>query len=257
MMANPARRPALIEVQHVSKRFGGLTALDDVSFAVPGGHVLAVIGPNGAGKSTLINCLSGAVDMDAGRMLIEGRPIRRNFNAQLVQLGITRTFQNVRLFASLTALEHLLLARRAYERTRRYYDRTRAKESDARTVCLDLLDRVGLAPKKDNYPSELAYGERRRLEIARGLAIDPKLFLVDEPAAGSTGAEQMSLAALIGDIATSGAAVILVEHHMDLIGRVADSVTVLNFGQVIATGSFEAIKRNPVVIAAYLGTQAA
>ena len=248
--------PALIEAHGVSKQFGGLKALDGVSFSVPAGRVLAVIGPNGAGKSTLINCLTGTVQRDSGQVSIEGRPLARN--AQLVEAGITRTFQTVRLFPSLTALEHLLLARRSYERSARFpASRFQPGGGTTRAACLDLLDQVGLRAKADRTPGELAYGEQRRLEIARGLAIRPKVFLVDEPAAGSTGAEQQALAVLIAGIAATGVAVILVEHHMDLIGRVADQVVVLNFGQVIATGPYDVVKQDPAVVAAYLGKQAA
>ena len=242
-----------ILVEDVSKRFGGLQALSDVSFTLRTGEVRAVIGPNGAGKSTLINCLTGAVLMDTGRLVIDGHAIGGKFGERLVEAGITRTFQNVRLFASLTALDHLMLARRSYEGSRRF----RPGKHDARTVCRALLDRVGLSAKAGRRPAELAYGERRRLEIARGLAIEPTLFLVDEPAAGSTGTEQVTLATLIAGIAAEGAAVVLVEHHMDMIGRVANAVTVLNFGRVIAEGAFADVKRDPAVIAAYLGAQAA
>ncbi len=241
-----------LAAQGLSKRFGGLLALDDVSFSLSAGRVLAIIGPNGAGKSTLINCLSGTVEPDAGTVSVDGRKTPSGLSSELVEIGITRSFQHIRLFASLTALEHLLLARRTYERTARY-----RLVGDSRAVCLELLDRVGLASKRDKRPAELAYGERRRLEIARGLATAPKVFLVDELAAGSTGAEQLALAALIKDIAATGAAVLLVEHHMDLIARVADAVLVLNFGRVIATGPFDQIKRDPAVIGAYLGSEAA
>ena len=240
-------------MEDVSKRFGGLHALSRVSFPLRNGEVRAVIGPNGAGKSTLINCLTGAVAMDTGRLMIDGQAVTGKFGDRLVDLGITRSFQNVRLFASLTALEHLMLARHSYERSRRF----RPGKGDAGRVCRALLDRVGLGAKAGKRPAELAYGERRRLEIARGLAVEPILFLIDEPAAGSTGTEQMTLATLISGIAADGAAVVLVEHHMDMIARVSDAVTVLNFGRVIAEGAFAAIKRDPAVVAAYLGTQAA
>ena len=186
------------EARGLSKRFGGLQALASVSFAIDAGQVLAVIGPNGAGKSTLINCLSGAVAADTGSVAIDGRAVPPRFNDRLVELGITRTFQHVRLFPSLTALEHLLLARRSFERTVRCAARGRAQ-----AICLDLLDRVGLAAKAGQRPSELAYGEQRRLEIARGLATEPLLFLVDELAAGSTATEQVALAGLIEGIAAA------------------------------------------------------
>ncbi len=234
----------------VSKRFGGLRALHEVSFSIQPGEVLAVIGPNGAGKSTLINCLSSAVARDAGAVRIDGAELPREYADRLVELGITRTFQQIRLFPSLTVLEHLLLARRGFERTARA-----AGCAPAREVCLDLLSRTGLSDRRHRLPMELAYGERRRLEIARGLATDPLVFLVDELAAGSTGAEQVGLATLIRHIAGTGAAVLLVEHHMDLISRVADRVLVLNFGETVTSGHYDAVRRDPQVVAAYLGTQ--
>ena len=243
---------ARLEAIGVSKRFGGLRALHEVSFSIPPGEVLAIIGPNGAGKSTLINCLSSAVARDAGSVRIDGVELPREYADRLVGLGITRTFQQVRLFPSLTVLEHLLLTRRAWERTARATGSAPAQE-----VCLSLLERVGLSDRRDRMPMELAYGERRRLEIARGLATEPLVFLVDELAAGSTGAEQLGLAALIRHIAGTGAAVLLVEHHMDLISRVADRVLVLNFGETVTSGSYDEVRRDPRVVAAYLGAQEA
>lgn len=244
-----------IEIENVSKRFGGLKALDRVSLVANGGEVTALIGPNGAGKSTFLNCITGVVPIDEGRVAVDGVPIPANPLSRLVEIGITRTFQNIRLFESLTALEHLLLARhalRARARDRLPCRKSRSVESE----CLDILESVGLRDRAYTWPSELSYGERRRLEIARGLAIEPHLLLLDEPAAGSTRSEQMALADLISSIAAQGTAVILVEHHMELVARVAKSVVVLNFGQVLMTGTIEEVRNHPDVIAAYLGTSA-
>jgi len=236
-----------VEVDRISKRFGGLQALDAVSLEVGAGEVTAVIGPNGAGKSTLLGCLSGMIPIDSGRVLIEGVETTLRSPARLVQLGITRTFQNIRLFEGLSALEHLELARHSARRTHR---------SAAQPDSMALLARVGLEAKAHLRPASLSYGERRRLEIARGLATRPSLFLIDEPAAGSTLSEQRDLADLIKAIADEGVAVILVEHHMDLVARASARVVVLNFGRVLLTGPIEAVRRDPAVIAAYLGTAA-
>jgi ABC-type branched-subunit amino acid transport system ATPase component len=240
----------LIEVDGVSKRFGGLRALDDVSLSARTGEVTAVIGPNGAGKSTLMGCLSGMIPIDSGRIRVDGSDAVLAPLSRLVDLGITRTFQSIRLSASLTVLEHLQLGRLSYRRTRR------ARTSGPGRPLEDLLTRVGLSAVAEKLPGQLSYGERRRLEIARGLATEPLLFLIDEPAAGTTPSEQLALADLIRGIAEDGAAVILVEHHMDLVARASAQVVVLNFGKVLTTGTIAEIRRNPEVISAYLGTAA-
>ncbi len=240
----------LISVHDVCKRFGGLQALDHVSLTARTGTVTAVIGPNGAGKSTLLGCLSGMIPIDDGRIEIDGISVVLSPPSRLVELGVTRTFQNLRLSKSLTVLEHLRLAQLSYRRTRRARGTGPGQPLDA------LLERVGLSAVARKFPAELSYGERRRLEIARGLATKPMLFLIDEPAAGTTPSEQLALADLIRGIAEDGVAVVLVEHHMDLVARASASVVVLNFGKVLTTGTIEEIRRNPEVVAAYLGTTA-
>jgi ABC-type branched-subunit amino acid transport system ATPase component len=242
----------VLEVTGISKRFGGLQALDSVSFVARAGEVTAIIGPNGAGKSTLLDCLSGITPMDAGSAVLEGHRLTSAVLGDLIGAGITRTFQNIRLFESLTIVEHLLLARQGYRGSARFHA-ARDGRGDHH-VCRDLLARVGLAEKATMYPRKLAYGEKRRLEIARGLATEPRVFLLDEPAAGTTPAEQAALAVLIGEIAGRGVAVVLVEHHMELVGRLAATVVVLNFGKLVVTGTMEEVRRHPEVIAAYLGT---
>jgi len=240
----------LISVHDVCKRFGGVQALDHVSLTARTGEVTAVIGPNGAGKSTLLGCLSGMIPIDLGRIEIDGVSVVLSPPSRLIELGITRTFQNLRLSKSLTVMEHLRLAQISYRRTRR------ARVGGVGTSLDALLARVGLSAVAKKLPAELSYGELRRLEIARGLATEPLLFLIDEPAAGTTPSEQLGLADLIRGIAEDGVAVVLVEHHMDLVARASASVVVLNFGKVLTTGTIEEIRRNPDVVAAYLGTTA-
>ena len=245
----------LIGVEGISKRFGGLQAVDNVSLTAHGGEVTAVIGPNGAGKSTLLDCLTGITPFDAGRIVIDGEAHTRIAISQLVELGISRTFQHIRLFDSLDARQHLVLARHNLAATGR--GKALAQGGVPWPDPDRLLDRVGLSAKARQRPGELAYGERRRLEIARALATAPRLLFLDEPAAGSTLSEQNGLAELIRGIAAEGVAVVLVEHHMDLVGSVSAQVVVLNFGRHIMTGSIEAVRRHPEVISAYLGVSAA
>lgn len=242
----------LVEIDQVSKRFGGLQALDNVTFAARSGEVTAVIGPNGAGKSTLIDCLSGLTPIDSGAIRIDGQGSGARMLDQLVALGVSRTFQNIRLFTSLSVIEHVILAQRAFVRSARA--KATPRSGSLLENCLALLERVSLLPKAQLRTDELSYGERRRLEIARALAIEPRVLLLDEPAAGSTAVEQLALAELIRSIAAEGTAVILVEHHMDLVGRVAASVVVLNFGKVLVTGPMAEVRQDPRVISAYLGT---
>lgn len=250
----PGSGPLAVEIEGISKRFGGLQALDNISLAARGGEVTAVIGPNGAGKSTLLDCLTGVTRFDSGRIVIDGRPHGTVRLDRLVDTGISRTFQHIRLFESMTAFEHLVLVRRNLLSTSR--GRALAASGVFLPEPMRLLERVGLAAKAGQRPAELAYGERRRLEIARALATAPRLLLLDEPAAGSTLSEQNVLAELIRSIAADGAAVVLVEHHMDLVGSVSARVVVINFGRHVVTGTIEVIRRHPEVISAYLGVAA-
>lgn len=250
----PGIGPLAVEVEGLSKRFGGLQALDNISLVARGGEVTAVIGPNGAGKSTLLDCLTGVTRFDSGRIVIDGQGHGAVRLDRLVDLGISRTFQHIRLFESLTAHEHLILVRRNLLSTSR--GRALAASGVTLPEPMPLLERVGLAAKAGQRPAELAYGERRRLEIARALATAPRFLLLDEPAAGSTLSEQNVLAELIRSIAADGVAVVLVEHHMDLVGSVSARVVVINFGRHVLTGSIEEIRRHPEVISAYLGVAA-
>ncbi len=240
----------LIEAAGISKRFGGLLAVDSVTVRVETGEVTSVIGPNGAGKTTLINCLSGTFPFDSGEVRIDGRTYRKLAARDLIDIGVTRTFQNVRLWENLSVEEHVFLARRNYLQSSRAREPRQTVTDDIH----ELLARVDLHRKSQLMPRELSYGERRRLEVARALSTSPKLLLLDEPAAGFNLSEQRGMAELIRDIAACGIAVILVEHHMDLVAEVSSNVVVMNFGKELATGTILEVRANPAVIAAYLGT---
>ena len=236
-----------IAARHISKRFGGLNALDDVSVVARAGEVTAVIGPNGAGKSTLINCLCGAFPMTRGEIVIDGCSHTKIGAQELIGLGIARTFQTSRLWEHLTVAEHLRIVAVNYGRS------PRAKVDGSVPDIDELLGRFSLVRKRDQLPHELSYGERRRLELARCLASRPKLILLDEPAAGFNLSEQADLAGQIREISGTGVALVLVEHHMDIVATVSSSVVVLNFGKVLMAGTMEEVRNNPNVIAAYLG----
>jgi len=246
--AQPAA-PAL-EVENARVAFGGVVALDDVTLTVEPGSVTSVIGPNGAGKTTLINAITGVYRLNRGRIVLDGRDVTGTAVSARSQGGIGRTFQNLRLFAGMTVLENVLVAAEAANST----DRS-GGGSSPRERASELLEEVGLAPMADTRSDQLPYGAQRRLEIARALALDPQVVLLDEPAAGANTAEKQELMGLIRSIAESGRAVLLVEHDMPLVMGVSTKVVVLNFGEVIACGTPEQVRHDPAVIAAYLGTE--
>jgi branched-chain amino acid transport system permease protein len=253
-------QPALtVEAARVA--FGGVVALRDVSLSVAPGVVTSVIGPNGAGKTTLINAVTGVYRLDRGRVCLGGQDVTNAPIAQRSQKGIGRTFQNLRLFGAMTVLGNVLVAAEARGKARESAaadgesERPRAKSRDQAAKAFGFLEAVGLADMAAVRSDQLPYGAQRRLEIARALALDPKVLLLDEPAAGANTAEKRELMELIRKIADSGRAVLLVEHDMRLVMEVSTKVVVLNFGEVIADGSPAEVRRDAAVIAAYLGQE--
>jgi branched-chain amino acid transport system ATP-binding protein len=248
---------SVLEVKGVTVRFGGLTALDAVSLAVPPRHVMGVIGPNGAGKTTLLNVLCGFIRPDVGEVHFGGRRHQvRPHN--LASLGVARTLQGVGLYNGLTALENVMVgatnrAKAGFWSALLALPRAGRDERMLRDLACQALDRVGAADAANARPMELSYGTRKKVALARALVAKPGLILLDEPASGLSETELAELGALIRDLATEGS-LIVVEHHMDLMMSVSDSIVVLDFGKVIATGSPREVQDNPAVTEAYLGT---
>ena len=252
-----AQQP-LLELDGVTMQFGGLTALGDVSFAIQPGEILGLIGPNGAGKTTCFNVMTGVYQATRGEVRFDGRKLAKLDRHKITKLGIARTFQNIRLFPEMTALENVTVGCDAHAKSSVVgalvgLPRFRREEMESRARALELLQFMGIADRANDAAKNLPYGYQRRLEIARALATNPKLLCLDEPAAGFNPAEKKELMGLIRAIRDQGYTVLLIEHDMSLVMGVTDRIVVLDFGRKIAEGSPAEVRANPAVIAAYLG----
>jgi branched-chain amino acid transport system ATP-binding protein len=250
----------LLEVSGISKRFGGLQAVKTVSFGVEKGMIKAVIGPNGAGKTTLFNIVSGFLAPDAGTVQFQGEPIQGNPPHRVSARGLARTFQHIKLFARMSALENVMVGRHVRSRAgfvagMLHLPFTWREERDVRARSLELLDFLGIASLADAEATSLSYGQQRAVELARALASEPEMLLLDEPAAGLNMRETSDLARLIQRIRDRGVTVLIVEHDMSLVMGISDEVIVLSYGEKIADGDPRSVQRDADVIRVYLGAE--
>jgi branched-chain amino acid transport system ATP-binding protein len=258
-IASPS--PYILEARHLTRRFGGLVAVNDVSFTVEQGEIFGLIGPNGAGKTTLFNLITGLIQPSTGQILHQGTNISQLRPFQIAARGMARTFQNIRLFANLTALENVMIAHHVHTRSGLLtgvfgFPPAPQEERKIREHALELLNLVGLCDRASERAKNFAYGDQRRLEIARALALSPQVLLLDEPAAGMNPTEKQQLSDFIRTLRTQfSLTILLIEHHVPLVMGLCDRIAVLHFGQLIALGLPAKVRSNPAVIEAYLGAE--
>jgi branched-chain amino acid transport system ATP-binding protein len=250
----------ILEIKNMTKRFGGITACSDLTFNVEEGHIKGVIGPNGAGKTTVFNLVTGVYTPTEGKILFHGEELAGRQPDFVVTRGITRTFQNIRLFKNLSLMENVVTALDLKHTDYGFFSAlaclwgVRKKEKQLRELALEYLDIVGLADRAQHRADSLPYGLQRKLEIARALALEPRLLLLDEPAAGMNPEESLGLAELIRQMRDKfNLTILLIEHHMDVVMELCDHIVVMNYGEKLAEGTPEEIQNDPAVLTAYLG----